>query len=341
VQTRLVVIVLLVVSISTVPVATQEWESLGTRALGLAGAFVAVADDATAAYWNPAGLSTGSVFSLLFDHTVTETLADRSRVDSPGTARAGTIIGMSTNTTALSYYRLVIDEVGDYQLGGGTGSDISEERDSGQRTLRSLVTHNFALTRATFLGSGFSVGSTVRYVRSSVGVDVLGSNVTTAQALNQTIGQGTHSQNHYDLDVGLKTGGPKFQLGLVARNLRNPRLGVPGESAFRLGRQVRTGLAVRPAGGLLLTADVDLSPFSAFGGDRRNMAVGAEKRFGTWLAVRGGARVNVDDVRTNPATVVAFGFSMALTTGLFVDGQWTRGRDGTENGWSAAGRFSY
>jgi long-chain fatty acid transport protein len=34
----------------------------GTRALGMAGAFTAVADDATAGWWNPAGLS-----SLLAD----------------------------------------------------------------------------------------------------------------------------------------------------------------------------------------------------------------------------------------------------------------------------------
>ena len=34
----------------------QPYESLGVRALGMGGAFVAVADDATAAYWNPAGL---------------------------------------------------------------------------------------------------------------------------------------------------------------------------------------------------------------------------------------------------------------------------------------------
>ncbi len=340
-RTRLAVIVILVVSIATVPVSAQEWESLSTRALGLAGAFVAVADDATSAYWNPAGLSTGSVFSLLFDHTFTETLVDRSRVDSLGTVRTGTIIGMSTNTTALSYYRLVIDQIESHQLGDVTGSEATEERESRQRTLRSLVTHNLALTRATLLGSGFSVGSTVRYVRSSFGVNLVGSNVTTARALHQTIGRETHSHNHYDLDVGLKAGGPNFQVGLVARNLRNPSLSVPGESAFRLGRQVRTGLAFRPVGGLLLTADVDLSPLSTFRGDRRNMAVGAEKRFGTWLAVRGGARVNLDNVQTKPATVVAFGFSMALTTGLFIDGQWTRGRDGTEKGWSAGGRLSY
>src|ERR1035438_4937452 len=30
---------------------------VGTRAMGLAGAFVAVADDPTASYWNPAGLA--------------------------------------------------------------------------------------------------------------------------------------------------------------------------------------------------------------------------------------------------------------------------------------------
>ncbi len=340
-RTRLAAIVILVLSIATVPVSAQEWESLSTRALGLAGAFVAVADDATAAYWNPAGLPTGPVFSLLFDHTFTETLVDRSRVNSLGTVRTGTIIGMSTNTTALSYYRLVIDQVEGHQLGGVTGLDATEEGESRQRILRSLVTHNLALTRATFLGSGFSVGSTVRYVRSSLGVNLVGPNVTATRALHQAIGRETHSHNHYDLDVGLKAGGSKFQVGLVARNIRNPSLSVPGESVFRLGRQVRTGLVFRPVGGFLLTADVDLSPVSAFRGDRRNMAVGAEKQFGAWLAVRGGARVRLDNVQTNPATVVAFGFSMALTTGLFVDGQWTRGRDGTENGWSAGGRFSY
>ena len=33
----------------------------------MAGAFVAVADDASAAYWNPAGFAAGSFFSLVID----------------------------------------------------------------------------------------------------------------------------------------------------------------------------------------------------------------------------------------------------------------------------------
>ena len=34
---------------------------------GMAGAFVAVADDATAVYWIPAGVGTGSIVSVVLD----------------------------------------------------------------------------------------------------------------------------------------------------------------------------------------------------------------------------------------------------------------------------------
>ena len=37
----------------------------GSRAAGMGGAFVAVADDASAVYWNPAGFAAGSFFSLV------------------------------------------------------------------------------------------------------------------------------------------------------------------------------------------------------------------------------------------------------------------------------------
>lgn len=41
----------------------------GSRAMGLGGAFVAMADDASASYWNPAGLVDASGFELQFMHT--------------------------------------------------------------------------------------------------------------------------------------------------------------------------------------------------------------------------------------------------------------------------------
>ena len=44
--------------------AAQGFEPVGTRAQGMGGAFVAVADDATATYWNPAGLASIPIFDL-------------------------------------------------------------------------------------------------------------------------------------------------------------------------------------------------------------------------------------------------------------------------------------
>src|SRR5580765_7321711 len=35
------------------------FEAAGVRALGMAGAFVAVADDSSSVFWNPAGLASG------------------------------------------------------------------------------------------------------------------------------------------------------------------------------------------------------------------------------------------------------------------------------------------
>ncbi len=37
------------------------------RAQGMGGAFVGVADDATASWWNPAGLATGAYFNVVIE----------------------------------------------------------------------------------------------------------------------------------------------------------------------------------------------------------------------------------------------------------------------------------
>ena len=47
------------------PAAAQTLAS-GTRAQGMGQAFVAVADDASAVLWNPAGLATGALASAVF-----------------------------------------------------------------------------------------------------------------------------------------------------------------------------------------------------------------------------------------------------------------------------------
>ena len=56
------------VVLSAAPAGAQIFESVGTRAQGMGGAFVAVADDATASWWNPAGLASGATLNILYEH---------------------------------------------------------------------------------------------------------------------------------------------------------------------------------------------------------------------------------------------------------------------------------
>lgn len=306
----------------------------------MGGAFVAVADDATAAYWNPAGLTTGAFFSLLADQTATRTRLDPTRSDSPGTDHAGIFLGLSTNTRALSYYRLRINQI-ERPSHPAASLDPARKDQWGEATLRSVVTHNVALTGASLLYPGVSMGSTVRYVRASYGTGAGSPGSTTDVWLGEARDLQRQSQHKVDMDLGLKIGGERLQVGLVARNLLEPSLDGPGGRSIRLNRLVRTGLAVRPWGRLLVAADIDLSGIATAHGDRRNVAIGAEQWFGVWLGLRGGARFNLDGGDNDPGVVGTFGFSLSLTSGLYVDAQLTRGRHDAEQGWGIAGRVGF
>src|SRR5437867_7555080 len=96
--------------VSAVPARAQIFESIGIRAQGMAGAFVAVADDSTATWWNPAGLATAAYFSSTLEHGKTEQPRD---APAAGPAALGTTSGFSLGIPAfgVSYYRLRISEI--------------------------------------------------------------------------------------------------------------------------------------------------------------------------------------------------------------------------------------
>src|SRR5476649_1052454 len=74
----------------------QRFDDVGVRAQGMAGAFVAVADDASATWWNPAGLATSLSFADLSLQVM-----DRGR--------GGLALGFPS--LGLSYYRLKISQI--------------------------------------------------------------------------------------------------------------------------------------------------------------------------------------------------------------------------------------
>src|SRR6187401_2525165 len=88
------------------PTAAQSFESVGERALGMGGAFVAVANDSSATWWNPAGLAAGPFLDLAI-----------ARVGGEADARLPALrtglwsFSLATPPLGASYYRLRITDI--------------------------------------------------------------------------------------------------------------------------------------------------------------------------------------------------------------------------------------
>ena len=121
--------VLLLMLLSAGPAAAQTFEMVGGRALGMGGAHVAVAEDPTAIWWNPAGLATGKpIFSASIE---------LARFD---TERSSFFVGAGTLPLGISYVR------------------TAEGR---------LTTHQAGVTVLQSITENFVAGATLKYVRGS------------------------------------------------------------------------------------------------------------------------------------------------------------------------------
>jgi hypothetical protein len=90
---------------------------------------------------------------------------------------------------------------------------------------------------------------------------------------------------------------------------------------------------------LIVALDVDLKRYDSPWGERRVVALGAEH----WVrkkrvAVRGGVRFNTVGADERAGTA---GGSVAVRSGLFVDGHVVWGGDADERGWGLAARVSF
>src|SRR5437660_7339533 len=94
----------------------QTYEQIGIRAQGMGGAFVAVADDATASWWNPAGLATGAYFNGIIEY---------GRPDDSGRTKG---VALAFPALGVSYYRLNISEI---QPIGSTAPNGASRQDQG------------------------------------------------------------------------------------------------------------------------------------------------------------------------------------------------------------------
>jgi hypothetical protein len=286
--------------------SAQIFEDIGTRAQGMGGAFVALANDATATWWNPAGLATGPYFSGIVERGYARSPSEETRLG----------VAFAVPSLGLSYYRIRLTAI---PQSGSIDTASGDRQDRGTATsLPTFVFHQFGATVGQSVGEHLVIASTLKLVHA-----------------DETRG---------DVDIGTMVKLGSWRMGAVVRHLHAPDLTIGG-ARVGLDRQVRVGAAYAPppapapGRGLTVNAavDADVTTTATAFGNARHVAAGGEllvRHFG----LRAGLSANtIDDLRGS----VSVGASAAVQNGLFIDARLTRGDDEVLRGWGVDIRVTF
>jgi hypothetical protein len=311
--------------------AAQTFERVGVRAQGMGGAFVAVADDATASWWNPAGLATGAYLSAVVERgQVTEP----SEPPSSGPASRTTARNFAVAFPALgvSYYRFRVAEIAP---SGSTGALSANRQDpgTGGTGVRARALSQFGVTVGQSIGNHLVLGSTLKLLRAGEWSAVQAEPASLDAADDLEIDQKTRA----DLDVGAMANFGHVRVGATVRNLTGPAFG-EGTDRLTLRRAARVGVALLsvPNGlsrGITVSGDADLTTTRTVFGDVRHVSAGGEAWVRGRLGLRAGVSANTVGERREAGSV---GVSVAVTRAIFVNASKTAGRDDSVTGWSTS-----
>lgn len=337
-----------VVCLTPVPALGQTIEQIGTRALGMAGAFVGVADDATAVYWNPAGLATGASVGGVFEIGRADVLTDKNAaVDAASVASRFSTRMVATTATSfgVSTYRIAHTEI----VPAGSRSALAKDSVVfAIPVLQRLSASNYGVTLLQTVAEGVVVGGTFRLIRGTAFSGAAPAAGTVDEALDSAENLPSRTSTAFDLDFGAMLVFGSARAGLLVRNIREPEFRLPGSAGVGLAlqRHARVGLAITPGRGAHapgastnIGLDFDLTRMETPRGRQRDFSVGAEQwLFARHIGVRGGLRVNTLD-KAQRATAV--GLSFGLGKGSYVDAQTTRGRVADDRSWSVSARVTF
>lgn len=319
-------------------VSAQTFENVGVRAQGMSGAFVAVADDATASWWNPAGLATGTYLSAVVERgRTTEPVTPGP--EGPAARTTSSSMALAFPALGLSYYRLRVSEIAPPATTAVSSENRQDQRESGT-SVRSVAISQFGTTVGQSLGDHLVIGTTLKLLRAG--------SVVSAPAgtdlLDEADDADVDRQTRADLDAGAMASFGHVRLGLTVKNVFEPSFGEEGADRLTLGRQARVGLAVLSVAngsmkGVTVAADADLTTTATAVGEVRHVAGGVE----AWLAkgrlgLRAGASANTVGASRPAASA---GVSVAVTPAFHVNASRTMGRDESVTGWSSSVSVSF
>jgi hypothetical protein len=311
--------------------------TIGSRASGLAGAFVAVADDATAVYWNPAGIATGSFVSMAIDFGRHDAVPESPQTVAGQKDRA-TMVAVAATAIGVAYYRL-----GTYGTGpAGPAVSAPPSREEVRRRVHALATDTVGVSLVQSLGDHVVIGATPKFVRGGAQRGVSGE-IDVHAALDTAKDLDGRASYAFDVDAGAMITASQFRFGVVARNLTAPSFEVDGGlDSIELEREVRVGAAWGSGspgvGRVLVSLDADVLARPTAAGDRRDLAAGVETWWhGQRLGLRGGVRrSSIGDARA----AVAAGISAGMTPGMLLEAHVVRGH-AAERSWSVGARMFF
>ena len=321
------------VVVSVFEARAQSSDVIGIRAQGMAGAFTAVADDATASWWNPAGIATGAYFSSVVESSRTHQPKSENAI--PAWDNESRAFAVGFPALALSYYHLAVSEI--QPIGPiAAGADGRQDEGSPDVRLRSLSMSQFGVTVGQSIGSHLVVATTAKLMRGSVITAVRPAAGATVDMAKDLEGP---TDTEFGLDVGAMAKFGGFRAGLMARNVEEPAFG-QGSQEVKLDRQFRAGVAYSSHSSLTtVSADIDLTEVTLPTGQERRLAAGLEG----WsrshrVGLRGGASVNT----VGPSLWAASGgASVAVRSHTFIDAFGTIGSDETRQGWGIGIRVTF
>ncbi|MEK7347567.1 MAG: PorV/PorQ family protein [Candidatus Eisenbacteria bacterium] len=229
---------------------------VGARAAAMGDAYVAIADDATAVYWNPAGIARLSGQSISINHTAwpAEILFDQAAY----VFNVKWIPGMiGVNVRALTMSR---DKVRTTYLPDGTG----ETFDAGEWA--------YGITYARSLTDKFSAGLSINYIQTGLD-DVTGTSTT------------------FDFGTLYDVGILGAKIGMSIQNIGGDMTFIDEKVKMPVFFRVGGSFSILQRGeSRLLTA----AEFTHPPDNSEKLNLGAEYSFHDYLFLRGGYKMNYD-----------------------------------------------
>lgn len=249
----------------------------GARATGMSDAFIAVADDATAAYWNPAGLAqlSSREFTGMYSDLGLDRVFNFMNYAHPLGQGA---VGVSWVNSGIKDYELRLDGSKDPIATGDMGNNM------------------FILSYGRNLGPKLSVGVNGKFL---------------AEKMDDVAGK-EQSADGIGWDIGvLASPIERFSLGVVLADLGLSKLEWDSGAEDEVPMKLKAGVAYRPlkSNALLMAA----SFMRNFDQDVTRLDMGTEYEILADLALRAGVSLNRVNGKENTEFAAGIGYDLVLS----------------------------